>query len=222
LQPLAGMVVFTIVFRHFADVPSGGVPYPVFAFVGLTAWVYISGAVTKATEIFVENSSLITKVYFPRLLAPIAGVLPGLLDVVINLVSLIALMIGYGVTPNSVALLTAPLWLGGAILLSLGVGLWFGTLNVRYRDVAHAIPLFVQLWLFISPVAYPLSEVPAAWRSVYLLNPVAGIVEGLRWALIGTPWPGAGVFLSLTVAVAVLASGLAYFQRSERRFADVI
>jgi ABC-type polysaccharide/polyol phosphate export permease len=221
LQPIAGVAVFTLVFRRLADMPSDGLPYPVFAYVGLSAWAYLSGGVTKATQSLVTNSALVTKVYFPRILAPLAAVLPGLLDLGLSLVLLLLLMPFFGVTPTW-AIVTTPLWLVTAVLVVVAVGLWLGTLNVTYRDVNQGIALVVQLWLFLSPIAYPTSSIEGPLRWMYALNPVVAVVEGLRWALLGAPWPGNIVFVSLGVAVLLLAGGTAYFLRSERRFADVI
>jgi lipopolysaccharide transport system permease protein len=221
VQPLAGVVVFTIVFRRFAKVPSDGIPYPVFALAGLTVWSYASGSVTKATQILVSNAPLVTKVYFPRLLAPVAAVLPGLLDLLLSLVVLAVFLVAYAVHPTW-ALATLPLWLLLLVVTVLGIGLWLGTLNVSYRDINQAITLLVQLWMFITPVAYPSSVVPARWRALYFANPMAGIVEGSRWALVGTPLAGNDVFISIAAAILLLVGGIAYFEHAERRFADVI
>jgi lipopolysaccharide transport system permease protein len=221
LQPLAGVVVFTVVFRRFANVPSDGIPYPVFALAGLTVWSYASGSVTKATQILVSNTPLVTKVYFPRLLAPVAAVLPGLLDLLLSLLVLAVFVVAYHVHPTW-AVATLPLWLLLLVMTVLGIGLWLGTLNVSYRDINQAITLLVQLWMFITPVAYPSSVVPAGWRALYFANPMAGVVEGSRWALVGTPWAGNDVFISIGAAILLLLGGIAYFEHAERRFADVI
>jgi lipopolysaccharide transport system permease protein len=221
IQPLAGVLVLTLVFRRLAHVPSSGIPYPIFALVGLTVWTYASSGVTRATQSLVSNSPLVTKVYFPRLLAPIASLLPGLVDMLVSLLILAVLMPVYGVRPT-LAVLTLPLWLLAAVAVVMGIGLLLGTLNVRYRDINHIIALFVQLWIFLTPVAYPSSLVPASWRGVYFLNPMAGIVEGFRWAVVGATWPGSGVYVSLAATIVLLVAGVAYFERSERRFADVI
>jgi len=220
-QPLAGVVVFTIVFKRLADVQSDGLPYPIFAFVGLLAWNYTSGALTKATQSLVSNAGLVTKVYFPRLLIPLAAVLPGLLDLAVSLPVLLVLYPVYGIRPGW-ALLTLPLWIAAAVLVALAVGLLLAALNVRYRDVNQAISLLVQLWLFLSPVAYPTSAVPEAWRPVYALNPMVGVIEGFRWCLLDGPAPGPESLVSAGVTAALLGVGLVYFQRTERRFADVI
>jgi lipopolysaccharide transport system permease protein len=221
LQPLAGVIVFTIVFRRFANVPSEGIPYPVFALVGLSVWSYVSTSVTRATQSLVTNSALVTKVYFPRLLAPIAAVLPALPDLVLSLSVLAVFMPIYDVTPTA-AILTLPLWFALLVVAALGLGLWLGTLNVTYRDINQAIALLIQLWLFVSPVAYPSSSVPETWQPVYFLNPMAGVIEGFRWSLIGLPWPGPYLFVSVASSIVVLIIGVAYFERTERRFADVI
>jgi lipopolysaccharide transport system permease protein len=174
LQPVVGVVVFTIVFRRLAEMPSDGLPYPLFSFVALSVWAYISTSVTKATQSLVSNESMVSKVYFPRIIAPMAAVLPGLLDLCIAFVLLGLMMAVYGVAPTW-ALLTLPLWILAAAAVSLGVGLWLGTINVSYRDVNQAIALLVQMWLFISPVAYPSSAVEGVWGRLYALNPVVGV-----------------------------------------------
>jgi lipopolysaccharide transport system permease protein len=221
LQPLAAAAVFTLVFRRLARMPSDGLPYPLFAYVGLSVWTYFSGAVTRATQTLVQNAALVSKVYFPRLIAPLAAVMPGLLDLFIALSLLVVLVPLYGGSVGW-AVLTVPLWVVPLMAAGLGVGLWLGTLNVSYRDVNQGVSLLVQLWLFVSPVAYPSSAVPEPWRVVYFLNPAAGAIEGFRWALLGAPWPGPGVLVSLATTAVVLAGGVLYFLRMERRFADVI
>jgi lipopolysaccharide transport system permease protein len=221
LQPLVGVVVFTIVFGHFAKVPSEGIPYPVFALVGLAVWSYTSGSVTKATQILVTNSPLVTKVYFPRLLAPVAAVLPGLTDLLVALLALPVFWVVFDTYPTW-AIVTLPLWVVVLVVTALGVGLWLGTMNVTYRDINQAVTLLISMWMFITPVAYPSSVVPPSWRAFYFVNPMAGVVEGFRWALIGAPWAGNEVFISVAAAVLLLVGGVAYFEHAERRFADVI
>jgi lipopolysaccharide transport system permease protein len=221
LQPLAAAAVFTLVFRRLAHMPSDGLPYPLFAYVGLSVWTYFSGAVTRSTQTLVQNAALVSKVYFPRLIAPLAAVMPGLLDLFIALSLLVVLVPLYGGSVGW-AVLTTPLWVVPLMAAGLGVGLWLGTLNVSYRDVNQGVSLVVQLWLFASPVAYPSSAVPEPWRVAYFLNPAAGVIEGFRWALLGAPWPGPGVLVSLATTAIVLAGGVLYFLRMERRFADVI
>ena len=220
-QPLAGVAVFTIVFRRLAGMPSDNIPYPVFAYVGLGVWAYLSSSVMKATQSLVSNSALVSKVYFPRLLAPAAAVLPGLIDLFLTLLLLVVLIPAYGVRPTW-ALLTLPLWVVFLVTVAFGIGLWLGALNVTYRDVNHGITLLVQLWLFASPVAYPSSQVPEGLKTFYGLNPMSGVIEGFRWALLGAPWPGDVILPSLVVTVVALVLGITYFQKTERRFADVI
>jgi ABC-type polysaccharide/polyol phosphate export permease len=221
-QPLAGAVVFTLVFGRLAKVPSDGIPYPLFAFVGLSVWSYHASSVTRATQSLVGNAPLVTKVYFPRLLVPLASVLPGLVDLALSLLTLVVLLVVYETVPSG-AVLTLPLWVVALVATSFSVGLWLSALNVQYRDVNHAVTLFVQLWLFVSPVAYPSSMVQGGgWRWVYALNPMAGVIDGFRWALVRGPRPGPTVLVSMAVILVLLVSGVLYFQRTERRFADVI
>lgn len=221
LQPLAGAVVFTLVFGRIADLPSDGIPYPVFAFVGVMAWTYFSAGVQNAMASLVGNVGLVTKVYFPRMAAPIASVLPGLLDMGISLVILAVLMVVYGVTPG-LALLALPLCVVVLVALTFGVGLVLATLNVRYRDVKGISSLLLQLWLFVSPVAYGSSVVEDRWGPLYDLNPMAGLIDAFRWSLLGGPRPGLDALASLGVLAVVLVAGLAVFAREERRFADII
>jgi ABC-type polysaccharide/polyol phosphate export permease len=221
LQPLATVAVFTVVFNRLASVQSEGIPYPVFALAGLTLWTYVSNGVNRATLSLVGNPALVTKVYFPRILAPIASVLPALVDLVISLVLLGILIPVYGVAVSGAAV-TLPIWIIGATATGIGVGLIFGTLNVRYRDVNQGIAFFIQLWLFVSPVAYGTASVPENWRMLYALNPMVGWIDGLRWAMLGAPWPGFRLLVSVLSSLVVCALGMAYFQTAERRFADVI
>lgn len=222
IQPLAGMLLFTLVFRRIAQLPSDGVPYPLFAFLGLAVWTYVSSSVTKATQSLVGNMPLVTKVYFPRVLVPISAALPGLVDFALAIGLLLAvLMPWYGVAP-SLAVLTVPLWTVGLVAASIGPALWLSALNVQYRDVNQLITLLVQLWLFASPVAYPSSLLPQGWRPLFYINPLAGIIDGIRWAFLGSAWPGMVLLTSLGTALLLLASGIMYFQQTERRFADII
>lgn len=220
-QPLASALVFTLVFYRLAGVASDDLPYPLFALVGAAAWYYVSSGVTKATQSLVSNSPLVTKVYFPRVLAPVASVLPGLVDLALSLLVVAVLIPAYDVRPVW-STLTLPLFVLGAVFVALGVGVWLAALNVRYRDVNHAVTLLVQLWLFASPVAYSTNEVDPAWRELYALNPMVGLIDGFRWCLLGAPWPGPRLAVSAVVIVVVLVTGIAYFQQAERRFADVI
>jgi lipopolysaccharide transport system permease protein len=222
LQPLAGALAFTIVFRKLAKVPSDGIPYIVFAFVGFVVWTYVSTSITTATESLVMNEALVTKVYFPRIATPVAAVLPGLIDVMVSIVGLVVLMIVFKVGPT-IAIVTAPLWFLGALALTLGLGVILATLQVRFRDARHANTLALQLWLFVSPVAYPAHLVKGNWRYLYDCNPLVGILTGMRWAVIGGPWPGATpVVLSVVVTTLICITAALYFARAERRFADII
>lgn len=221
IQPLAGVAIFTVVFGRLVDVPSDGIPYPVFVYAGMLAWVYLSSAVDEAAQTLVEKSALVTKVYFPRILAPLAAVLPGLVDMAISLVILAGFMAVYGVAPGA-AIALVPLWLLALVLVAAAAGTWLAALNVQYRDVRHALTFLIQVWLFVSPVVYPSSLVDGAWRFLYAANPVVGAVDGLRWSLLGAPAPGPEDLVSLVVGALVLVSGIAYFQRVERRFADVV
>lgn len=221
IQPVAGAVVFTIVFRKLADVPSNGIPYILFAFLGFGVWSYVSTSLTAAQDSLVDNAALVTKVYFPRLAAPVASVLPGLMDLGFSLVIFAGLMAWHGEWPGP-ELLLAPLFLVAMVGVTLGAGLWLATLNVQYRDVRYAYGLVTQLWLFASPVAYPASLVKGGWGHVYALNPMVGVLEGMRWAVLDGPWIGIDMAISMTSGLVLLLGGLAYFRKTERRFADVI
>lgn len=221
VQPLAGAAIFTVVFGRLANLPSDGVPYLIFAYAGFTLWSYVATAVNNAKSSLVNNSALITKVYFPRLAAPLASVLPGMLDLGVSLLLLVAMLVWAGVAPG-VALLATPLLLVGAVIVVLGVGALFAALTVQYRDVEQVFGLILQLWLFATPVAYPSSLVPGPWQWLYHVNPMVGLVDGWRWALIGAPRPGPEALVSAAVAVLLLLLGLRVFKQGERRFADVI
>ncbi|MEX5721413.1 ABC transporter permease [Geodermatophilus maliterrae] len=222
LQPLLTMVVFSIFFGRLAGIDPGGVPYPVFAFAALVPWTYFANAVTQASNSLVQQESVLTKVYFPRVIVPTAAVLAGLVDVSIAFVVLVGMMLAYGVLPTA-AVLALPLLVLFAALTALSVALWLSALNVRYRDVRYTLPFIVQVWLFASPVAYPSSLVPEAWRPVYGLNPMVGVVDGFRWALLGdVPAPGVSFWVSVAVVLLLLVGGLAYFRRMERSFADAV
>jgi ABC-type polysaccharide/polyol phosphate export permease len=189
--------------------------------VGYAGWTLVSRNTGAVTASIVTNASLITKVYFPRLLAPIASVIPGFVDFAIGLLPIAVVMVATGIVP-SIALITMPVWVIGLGLASLGVGLLFATLNVQYRDAGAVLGLLTQLWFFVSPVAYPASRVHGAWRWVYALNPAAGLLTALRWSILDGPWPGAPLLVSLASTVVLLLAGLLYFRSAERRFADVI
>ena len=222
LQPFLTMVVFSVFFGRLAGIPSDGLPYPIFAYCALLPWQLFAHALTESSNSLVANERLITKVYFPRLVVPISAVLAGLLDFLVAFVVLIGMMMYYHIRPTA-AVWTVPLFLLLAVGAALGVGLWLSALNVQYRDVRYTIPFLTQFWLFLTPVAYPSTLVPVSWRALYGLNPMAGVVEGFRWALLGkTEGPGALLAVSVTIVVLVLVGGLYYFQRMEQTFADVV
>jgi ABC-type polysaccharide/polyol phosphate export permease len=221
VQPFAGVAVFAIVFRKLADVPSDGIPYAVFALLGFAVWTYFSASVGAATQSLVSNASLVTKVYFARLVAPLAALLPGLIGLGVSLVLVGVLMAGYGIAPG-VEVLALPLCLVGLMGVALGPGVLFGALNVRYRDVATVVGFLLQLWLFASPVAYPSSLVHGGWRYVYAINPMAGVLDAFRWSLLGARAPGLPLLVSVASGAFLIGVGLWTFQRTERQFADVI
>ena len=221
LQPLSAVVIFTLVFGRLASVPSDGLPYPVFVYAGLAVWLYFVGAANLASESLAQYRELVTKIYFPRLHAPLAAVLPGLMDLAISLAAIAVFMAVYGVAPTA-ALVTLPLWILAAVLTAFAVGVWLAALNVRYRDVRNALGFTLQLWLFATPVLYASSLLEGEWTWVLALNPMAAVVDGFRWSLIGAPAPGLWALGSLAVGVAVLVSGISYFGRVQRRFADLI
>lgn len=222
LQPVLTMIVFSVFFGRLAKVPSDGIPYPVFAFAALLPWQLFAYSMTEAGNSLIGSQHLITKVYFPRLVIPIAAVLGGLVDFGISFAVLLALMLWYGIVPT-LAVVTIPLFIILAIATALGVGLWLSALNVKYRDVRYTIPFLTQFWLFLTPVAYSSSLVPAKWRAIYGLNPMAGVVDGFRWALLGEKEaPGPMLAVSIVITVALLVSGLYHFRRTEASFADTI
>jgi lipopolysaccharide transport system permease protein len=222
LQPLLSMMVLTIFFGRLAKVPSNGIPYPLFAYTALVPWQLFAYALTESSNSVVLNERLITKIYFPRLVIPLASVLTGLVDFMIAFPLVIAMMIWYHITPT-LAVLTLPLFLLFTMATALAVGLWLSALNVQYRDVRHTLTFLVQFWMFASPVAYPSTLVPARWRPLYGLNPMAGVIEGFRWALLRkSPAPGPMLAVSILVTVVILVGGLYYFRRMEKTFADVV
>jgi lipopolysaccharide transport system permease protein len=221
LQPLAGMLVFTVVFHKLAHVPSDGVPYILFAFTGMMVWTLFSGGLDAATTSLVSNSALVTKVYFPRVAIPLASVLPRLVDFGVSLV-LLGVLLGIERHPPGLQVLLLPVIVVWSVLLAFGIGLIFATIHVRYRDAHHAMSLLVQLWLYASPVAYSSTLVPANWRWAYSLNPLVGVLDTIRWAALGTPAPGGYALLSAAAGLVALMFGVRLFARNERRLADVI
>jgi homopolymeric O-antigen transport system permease protein len=222
IQPLFTMAVFSLFFGRLAKVPSDGIPYPIFAFAALVPWTFFSNGLTQSSNSLVGNSNLIKKVYFPRLTIPISTVLSGMVDFMLAFAMVLGMMFFYRIVPTA-NVLWIPLLLLLALVTSLGVGLWLSALNVQYRDVQHAVPFLVQFWMFSTPIAYPSSLLSEPWRTLYGLNPMVGVVEGFRWALLGTqPAPGAILIASSLVAVLILVGGAFYFRRMEKTFADVI
>lgn len=222
LQPLLTMVVFTVIFGYFAKMPSDGLPYPVFAYVALLPWNYFSQAISRSGVSVVSNAGLISKVYFPRLIVPLAGAVSPLVDFAITFVILLGMLGWYGIMPTW-GILALPAFMVLAMATAVAVCLFLSALNVQYRDVGHAIPFLVQFWMYASPVVYPVSIIPEKWRALYSLNPMVGVIEGFRWALLGKEQPDFGVMaVSALVVVVLLAGGTVYFRRMERTFADVI
>jgi lipopolysaccharide transport system permease protein len=222
IQPFFLMVVFSLFFGRLAGVPSDGVPYPVFSFCGLLPWQLFAHSLTQSSNSLVGSQNLITKVYFPRLVVPISAVLAGLVDFAIAFVILLGMLFFYGIVPGWQVLALPGLVLL-AVMTALAVGLWLSALNVQYRDVRYTINFLVQFWLFATPVAYPSSIVPEKWRAIYGLNPMVGVVDGFRWALLGKPQsPCISLLVSAIVVLLLLAGGLYYFRRLEQQFADVV
>ena len=222
LQPLATMAIFTVIFGHLAKIPSDGLPYAIFAFTGLLPWIYFSQAIARSGASVVSDANLIKKVYFPRLLIPIAAILSPLVDFLISFVFLLGMVAWFGIRPGW-NIVTLPFFLALAMITALAAGLWLSALNVKYRDVGHTLPFLIQIWLYASPVAYSVTLIPEKWRLVYGLNPMAGAIEGFRWALLHKERPALGVIVvSAAVVLALLIGGVMFFRRSERSFADVI
>jgi lipopolysaccharide transport system permease protein len=221
LRPVLTMVVFSLIFGGLAKLPSDNIPYPIFSFAAILPWELFSKALSDASRSLVQNSSMITKIYFPRMILPLASVISGLVDFMIALIILIVMMLFYRITPTS-NIWMLPLFLILALATSLGVGLWLSAANVMYRDINYILPFITQLWLYITPVAYSNTLIPEQWQFVYALNPMAGVVQGFRWVLLGTEAPGNLIWVSVGVAVIVLVTGLFYFKRMERQFADLV
>jgi lipopolysaccharide transport system permease protein len=222
IQPLFTMLVFTLFFGRLAKVPSDGIPYPLFTYTALLPWQLFAYALTESSNSVVANERLITKVYFPRLFIPLASILAGLVDFAVSFGLILGMMAWYGVRPTW-AVLTLPCLVILTMATAFGVGLWLSALNVQYRDVRYTLTFIVQFWLIASPVAYSSTLVPARWRPYYGLNPMAGVIEGFRWALLGkTPAPGAMLWVSVVVVALVLIGGLYYYRRMEKTFADVV
>jgi lipopolysaccharide transport system permease protein len=222
LQPLVTMVVFTMVFENIANVPSDNIPYPIFAYTALLPWNLFSGGLNRSTTSLVAQSNLISKIYFPRMIIPISATLAGIVDFAIAFLILLCMMFWYGIVPTA-AVVSLPLFITIDLIAALSVGLWLAALNVRYRDVGQAIPFLVQIWMFASPVAYPVSVLSGKYRVLYSLNPVVGVIEGFRWAILGKPTPDFVVIaVGAVTMTALLFTGIVYFKRTERTFADLI
>ena len=220
LQPFLTMVVFSLFFGRLAQMPSDGIPYPIFSYAALVPWTFFANGVTHSANSLVLNANLIKKVYFPRLVIPIAGVFSGFIDFGLAFIVLIGMMLWYGFVPT-VNVIWLPLLILLAVVTSLGVGFWLSAVNVQYRDIRYIVPFLIQMWMFVTPIVYPSSLLPEPWRTLYGLNPMAGVVEGFRWALLGTEKPEAIVLVSALAAVALMVSGLYYFRRMERNFSDI-
>src|SRR5882672_4607305 len=222
IQPVFTMLVFSLFFGRLGKVPSDGIPYPIFAFAALVPWTFFANGLGQSSNSLVGNANLITKIYFPRLIVPLASVFSGIVDFLLAFVVLLGMMLYYGLVPT-LNVLWLPLFLLLALITSLGVGLWLSALNVEYRDVRHLVPFITQFWLFATPIAYPSSLLPDPWRTIYGLNPMVGVVEGFRWALLGTNTaPGPIIAVSSAVALVILVTGAFYFRRMERTFADIV
>ncbi len=221
LQPVLTMVVFSIFFGNLAGVASDGVPYPIFTFTALLPWQLFAYALTHSSNSLVDSANVLTKVYFPRLILPLASVLAGLVDFAIAFGVLVVLMLYYSIVPGW-GVITLPLFILFALSAALAVGLWLTALNVKYRDVRYTIPFLAQFWLFVTPVAYSSSLVPEKWQVIYGINPMAGVVDGFRWALLGKTPPGPMLLVSLAATILLLAGGLFYFRRMEKTFADIV
>jgi lipopolysaccharide transport system permease protein len=221
LNPLVNMIVLSIIFGNFANLPTEGVPRPIFTFTGLLPLGLFTKALSDAGRSMLSNRSMITKIYFPRLIIPLSSVLGGVVDFSIQFVILLGMMFFYHFTPTA-AVWTLPLFVLLALVTALGCGLWFSALNVLYRDVSYILPFLTQLWMWITPVGYSANVVPEQWKLIYSLNPMVGVVEGFRWALLGTEPPDLTIAISTTISIVVLITGMYYFRRMERTFADMI
>jgi lipopolysaccharide transport system permease protein len=222
LQPLMTMLIFTLVFDRLAKVPSDNLPYPIFAYTALLPWNLFAGALLRCSSSVVGQSNLISKVYFPRIVVPLSATISGIVDFAVAFVVLLAMMLWFGITPNW-NIWALPFFIVLSLLTALAVGLSLAALNVRYRDVGYVVPFLIQFWMFASPVAYPASLVPEKWRLLYSLNPMAGVIEGFRWALLGNERPEVTIVaISTGVVIVLLIAGIVYFKRMERTFADLV
>jgi lipopolysaccharide transport system permease protein len=221
IQPFFMMVVFTLFFGKLAKIPSQGIPYPLFSYAALLPWMLFAEGINRSVNNMVHDTSLIKKVYFPRLIMPLAGAISPLIDFMISFVIFVGMMFYFGYIPT-LRIIWLPAFLGLAMITSLAAGTWLSAINVKYRDVRYAVPFIIQFWLFVSPVVYPSSLLPRAWRLIYSLNPMAGVIEGFRWVLLGTNPPKSLMAISVFVVLLILVSGVFYFRRMEKTFADVL
>lgn len=221
IQPLLTMVIFSVIFGQLAQLPSEGVPYPVFTYVALLPWQLFAFSLTNSSQSLVGSQNLVSKVYFPRLIIPIASVLPALVDFVISFIVLVGLLAYYHI-PLTARILSLPLFLFLAVMSALAVGLWLSALNVEYRDIRYVVPFLTLFWQYATPVAYSASLIPEKWRLLYGLNPMTGVVEGFRWALLGSGQVDGMIWVSVAIIIFLLITGLVYFKRMEATFADVI
>jgi lipopolysaccharide transport system permease protein len=222
IQPLVAVAIFTVIFGVFAKLPSDGLPYPVFAYAAILPWTYFSEAVRRSAFGLVGDSELVKKVYFPRLIIPMANIVSPLMDFAVSFAALVLLMLWYGLVPTASVLAVPPLLVLTAAL-ALAIGLWLGPVNVRYRDVMHTLPFMLQIWMYATPIVYPLSMVPERFKLLYSLNPAVGLIEGFRWAVLGKgTLDTVSLTISAVVTVVLLVGGLLWFRREERQFADVI
>jgi lipopolysaccharide transport system permease protein len=222
IQPVFTMVVFSLFFGRLAGIPSDEIPYPIFSYAALVPWTFFANGLSQSATSLVGSANLIKKVYFPRLVVPISAVISGGVDFALAFVVLLGMMLFYDIVPTA-AVVWLPLLLLLALVTALGVGLWLTAMNVQFRDVRYTVPFLVQAWMFATPIAYPSSLLDEPWRTLYGVNPMAGVVEGFRWALLGTETaPGPIVLVSAVVAVGLLVSGAYYFRRMEKTFADVV
>jgi homopolymeric O-antigen transport system permease protein len=222
IQPLFTMLIFSLFFGRLAKMPSDGIPYPLFSLAALVPWTFFSNGLNQSSNSLVASSTLLKKVYFPRLVIPLATVLASVVDFALSFTVLLGLMAFYGIAPT-INLVWMPLFLLLALVTSLGVGLWMSALNVKYRDVRYIVPFIIQIWMFSTPIVYPSSLLPPRWRTIYGMNPMVGVVEGFRWALLGTNTaPGFMIAVSSTAALLILIGGAYYFRHMEKTFADIV
>jgi lipopolysaccharide transport system permease protein len=223
IQPFMTMIAFSFFFGQLAQVPSDNIPYPIFSYAALVPWTFFANGLAQSSNSLVGSANLIKKVYFPRLVMPISGVLGGLPDFVLAFIVLLAMMVYFGLYPTLASILWLPVFLLLALITCLGVGLWLAAVNAEYRDIRYVVPFLTQFWLFVTPIAYSSTMLEEPWRTLYGLNPMVGVVEGFRWALLGRGEPpGPMVAVSALVAVVILVSGLYYFRRMEKNFADIL